>query len=98
MSVPALTSAGLICGYAVARATKHRYLGGIVAAGAGLGAVEACRRRTGAGRAATLGVTYAAALAGSHPLAKKLGAWPSVFAVAAGTAAAAQVLSRRPRQ
>ena len=38
-----------------------------------------------------LGLTYVAAFGGSHPLAKKIGPWPSVAAVtaiAAGTAAA----------
>jgi hypothetical protein len=31
---------------------------------------------------------YVAAFAGSHPLAKKLGAWPSVAAVSSGVALA----------
>ena len=90
-----LTSAGLIGGFAVARASQHRHWGGAVAAGAGLGAMEVCRRETGAGRALVLGATYATALTLSHPLAKKIGAWPSVFTVTAATAVAAAVLSRR---
>ncbi|GAA4614230.1 hypothetical protein [Saccharopolyspora hordei] len=96
MSIPPslLTSAGLIGGFAVARATKHRHWGGVVAAGAGLAAAETCRRRTGLGPALALGVTYAAALTGSHPLAKKIGAWPSVFSVTGATAVAAQLLAR----
>ncbi|MBB5156278.1 hypothetical protein [Saccharopolyspora phatthalungensis] len=99
MSIPSslLTSAGLIGGFAVARTTKNRYLGGVVAAGAGLGAMEACRRRTGVAPALTLGATYATALTGSHPLAKKIGAWPSVFTVTAATAAAAHLLAKRRR-
>jgi hypothetical protein len=96
MSIPssALTSAGLIGGFAVARASKHRHWGGMVAAGAGLAAVEVCRRRAGLVPALALGTTYAGALYSSHPLAKKLGAWPSVFAVTGATAAAAAVLAR----
>ncbi|MCI2421848.1 hypothetical protein MOQ72_30875 [Saccharopolyspora sp. K220] len=99
MSIPSslLTSAGLIGGFAVARATKHRHWGGVVAAGAGLGAMEVCRRRTGVIPALALGATYAAALTGSHPLAKKIGAWPSVFTVTGATAAAAHLLTRRRR-
>ncbi|MGI8311245.1 hypothetical protein [Saccharopolyspora sp. ASAGF58] len=97
MSTPSslLTSAGLIGGFAVARATKHRHWGGVVAAGAGLGAMEACRRRTGVAPALALGATYAAALTGSHPLAKKIGAWPSVLAVTGATAVAAHLLAKR---
>ncbi|GAA2800236.1 hypothetical protein [Saccharopolyspora taberi] len=91
----ALTSAGLIGGFAVARASRHRHWGGAVAAVAGLGAMEVCRRDTGTGRALALGTTYATALAVSHPLAKKIGAWPSVFTVTAAVAAVTGVLSRR---
>ncbi|MER7012955.1 hypothetical protein ABT324_16170 [Saccharopolyspora sp. NPDC000359] len=96
MSIPSslLTSAGLIGGFAVARATKHRHWGGVVAAGAGLAAVEACRRRAGVAPALALGATYAAALTGSHPLAKKIGAWPSVFSVTGATAVAAHLLAK----
>ncbi|QUH01292.1 hypothetical protein HUO13_11195 [Saccharopolyspora erythraea] len=91
----ALTSAGLVGGFAVAQATRHRYWGGVVAAGAGLGAMRICHRNAGLGRALLLGGSYAAALAGSHPLAKKVGAWPSVFTVTAATAVAAGVLARK---
>ncbi|GAB3281041.1 hypothetical protein [Parasphingorhabdus pacifica] len=96
-SIPAglLTSAGLVGGFAVSKATKHRHWGGAVAALAGIGAAESCRRRTGMARASVLAVTYASALAGSHPLARKIGAWPAVCTVTAGTAGAAALLSRR---
>ena len=97
MSIPSslLTSAGLIGGFAVARASQHRHWGGVVAAGAGLGAMEICRRRAGVVPALALGATYGTALAGSHPLAKKIGAWPSVFTATAVTATAAHLLTRR---
>jgi hypothetical protein len=39
--------------------------------------------------------TYAIAFGVSHPLAKKLGAWPSVLTVTAAAAAAAYVLADR---
>lgn len=92
------TSVGLIGGFAVAKATKHRHWGGAVAAIAGLGAAETCRRRTGVGKALVLAGTYVSALAGSHPLARKIGAWPSVFTVTAVTATTATVLGRRPKR
>jgi hypothetical protein len=93
----ALTSAGLVGGFATARMTKQRYLGGVVAGAAGIIAMEQWRRRAGIGTACALGATYLAALGGSHPLAKKLGAWPSVFTVTAATAAAAHYFGDRRR-
>lgn len=95
ISSSVLIPTGLIGGFAVARATQHRCWGGVVAAVAGLAAAERCRRRAGTGRAIVLGATYATALAGSHPLARKIGAWPSVFAVTAATTAAAGILGRQ---
>ncbi|GAB2748089.1 hypothetical protein GCM10027174_22880 [Salinifilum aidingensis] len=93
----ALTSTGLVGGFLVARNTGHRYAAGAVAGAAGLGAMELCRRRRGIAPALALGAIYAAALAGSHPLAKKLGAWPSVGTATAATAVAGHVLSRPHR-
>jgi hypothetical protein len=37
---------------------------------------------------------YVAAMGGSHPLAKRVGAWPSVLAVTAVTVAAAEAVTR----
>ncbi len=93
----ALTSTGLIGGFAVAQKAGHRYAGGSIAAAAGLGAMESCRRRRGISPTLVLGTAYAASLAGSHPLAKKLGAWPAVCTATAATAVASHVLSR-PRR
>lgn len=98
ISASLLTSAGLIGGFAVARATQHRHWGGVVAAAAGLAAAENCRRQAGKRRALALTTTYVTALAGSHPLARTIGAWPSVFTVTAATAATAALLGRRPKQ
>jgi hypothetical protein len=44
--------------------------------------------------AAGLGAVYVAAMGGSHPLAKRVGAWPSVVAAAVVTVAAAEVVTR----
>ncbi|MFD4376324.1 hypothetical protein [Streptomyces sp. NPDC058486] len=94
----AIAAAGLVGGYAVARWTKKRPLGGVVLAVAGgvaarewqrIGGVKACVGLTGA---------YVAAFAGSHPLAKKVGAWPAVFGVAGGMAAVSWAVTRERGQ
>lgn len=41
-----------------------------------------------------MGGIYAAAMGGSHPLAKKVGPWPAVLSVAAATALASELLAR----
>jgi hypothetical protein len=93
--VPVLTSAGLLGGYGVARATGVRWAGGIVLGGVGAAVFEAVRRSAGPVRATALLVTYLGAFGGSHPLAKRLGAWPSVLAVAGATAVPAALLAER---
>ncbi|MEV7024992.1 hypothetical protein [Kitasatospora sp. NPDC093558] len=88
----ALTAAGgLLGGYGVARWTGWRELGGAVLAVAGAGAAAQWHRRSGVRTAAALTGLYVAAFGGSHPLAKRIGAWPSVFAVTGVVAAASTV-------
>ncbi|KOX15278.1 hypothetical protein [Nocardiopsis sp. NRRL B-16309] len=89
LSSAVCTTAGLIGGYSVARATGNRPLGGAVLAVCGVAAVETCRRRSGLGPALALGSVYVGAFGLSHPLAKKIGAWPAVLGVTAATAAVA---------
>ncbi|MFG2140486.1 hypothetical protein [Streptomyces sp. NPDC048650] len=84
-----VAASGIVGGYAVARWTKKRPLGGVALAGAGVVAGMEWRRKAGGTTAAALSGLYVAAFAGSHPLAKKVGAWPAVVAVAGGVAAAA---------
>ncbi|RFC74098.1 hypothetical protein [Streptomyces sp. AcE210] len=91
----AVAASGIVGGYAVARFTKKRQLGGVVLAAAGVAAGTQWRQAAGGGVAAVLGGAYVAAFAGSHPLAKKMGAWPAVFTVAGGVAAASYVLADR---
>ncbi|MGF1430042.1 hypothetical protein [Kitasatospora sp. LaBMicrA B282] len=83
-----IASAGLIGGYGTARWSGRRQLGGAVLAAAGAGAAYRWRREAGPAAAAALTGLYVAAFGGSHPLAKKIGAWPSVFAVTGVVAAA----------
>ncbi|HEV7624031.1 MAG TPA: hypothetical protein VGO26_07845 [Amnibacterium sp.] len=90
---PALTTGGLLAGYGAARATGVRALGGVVLAAFGAGTFVVVQRGGGPVRAGVVTAVYLAAFGGSHPLAKRLGAWPSVLAVAAGTAVVAAAAS-----
>jgi hypothetical protein len=90
-----LVAAGLIGGFAAARYTKRRELGGAVFAVAGAAATRQWLRTAGGAGTAGLLSLYAAAMGGSHPLAKKIGPWPSVLAVTAVAAGAAYGVSDR---
>lgn len=92
-----LTTAGLLGGFQTARTTGNRPLGGAVLAAAGAAAFASCRKDAGAGRAAVVTATYVVGFGASHPLAKKIGAWPAVFTAAGVSAAASWALSDRKR-
>lgn len=96
MAVPTslVAAGGLIGGYGVARWTKQRPLGGVALAAAGALAAKQWKETAGVGAAAGLSGLYVAAFAGSHPLAKRVGAWPSVFAVAGAVALASWAVER----
>lgn len=87
--------AGLLGGYQTARATGNRQLGGAVLAAAATGAFVGWKRNAGVGAAVALTATYIAAFGGSHPLAKRMGAWPAVYTVTGATAAASLLFGRR---
>ena len=78
-----IVAAGLVGGFAAARYTGRRELGGAVLAAAGALCGRSWLRSSGPGVMGLLIGMYAAAFGGSHPLAKKIGAWPSVLAVTA---------------
>jgi hypothetical protein len=85
-----VVATGLIGGFAIAKYSGRRELGGLFYAACGAWSVRQWARRGGVGTTLGLGLTYVAAFGVSHPLAKKIGAWPSVGAVtmiAAGAAA-----------
>jgi hypothetical protein len=90
-----LAALGLIGGFAAARYTGRREVGGALFALAGVASARGWARAGGPGAAAALTALYAAAMGGSHPLAKRLGPWPSVLAVTAATAAASELVTRR---
>jgi hypothetical protein len=99
MSIPSapLVAVGLVGGYATARFTKKRELGGVVLAAAGAAAAKSWTGSVGPAGATALTALYFGAFGGSHPLAKKIGAWPAVgvvTAIATGAAAVADLKGR----
>lgn len=92
-----LAKAGLLMGYKVASETGDRQAGGTVLAACGVAAFTVWQRDAGTARAAALTGTYVAAFGLSHPLAKKIGAWPAVFAVTGATALASMIFGGRKK-
>ncbi|PFG18586.1 hypothetical protein [Serinibacter salmoneus] len=90
-----IVAAGLIGGYAVARATGVRPLGGAVLAACGILAGREWAKR-GIPETVGLSVLYVASFGLSHPLAKKIGAWPAVLTVTAAAAGAAYAMHDHP--
>lgn len=90
-----VVAAGLVGGFAAARYTGRRELGGVVLAGAGAWCARSWLRSSGPGVMGVLLGTYLGAFGGSHALAKKIGAWPSVAAVTAVAAGAAWAVADR---
>ena len=91
----AVVAGGLIGGYAVARLTRVRALGGVVLLANGVLAGRTWYTSAGPVTTAGLSVVYLAGFGLSHPLARRIGAWPSVLAVTAVNAAAGAVLVDR---
>lgn len=91
-----VVAGSLIGGYLVARETGIRPLGGVVLAAGGALAASQWRRR-GPVVTGVLLTTYLGGFGASHPLAKKIGAWPAVISVATVSAAASYVLADRHR-
>ena len=90
----AIAALGLTGGFLVARQTGRRELGGALFAAAGAWCARAWYRASGPAATAGLTALYVAAMGGSHPLAKRIGAWPSVVAVTAVTVAASELVTR----
>jgi hypothetical protein len=91
----AITAGSLIGGWQLARQTGIRPLGGVVLAAGGVLAGREWARRTSPAVTGALVATYLGAFGLSHPLAKRIGAWPSVLAVSALTAAASYAAADR---
>ncbi|MGW5229777.1 hypothetical protein ACWEP5_33210 [Nocardia niigatensis] len=84
-----LVAGGLTGGFALAQATQKRQLGGAVFAAGTAAAFPRWRKMVGTGGAAALTGLAVGAMGASHPLAKKIGAWPSVAVVSGVVAAVA---------
>jgi hypothetical protein len=91
----AVAALGLTGGFLAGRLTGRRDVGGALFAAAGAW----CARDwyLASGPAATAGLTalYVVAMGGSHPLAKRIGAWPAVLTATAVTVTAAELVTRR---
>lgn len=90
-----VTALGLVGGYLTARESGIRPLGGVVLGAAGLFAGRTWLAKTGPATTAALSAIYLGGFGASHPLAKKVGAWPAVLGVAAVSAAASHLLVDR---
>ncbi|MGV0325403.1 hypothetical protein ACUY2E_00325 [Corynebacterium confusum] len=93
VSTATTVALGLVGGWVTAKETGVRPLGGVILGAAGLWAGRSWVAKTNAATTAGLSALYLGAFGASHPLAKKIGAWPSVLAVTAATAGAAYALS-----
>jgi hypothetical protein len=92
-----LLAGGLVGGFTLAQRTGVRPLGGAAMLGANALAARQWYAVGGAPLVAGLSTAYWAAMGLSHPLAKKVGTWPSVLGVTAAAAGAAYVLADRRR-
>ncbi|MGP9487677.1 hypothetical protein CQ010_11470 [Arthrobacter sp. MYb211] len=79
----AIAVTGLTGGYATGRITKKRPLAAVVLAAAGTGAFFIWKKDAGTAKAIALVGAYLTAFGASHPLSKKIGAWPAVNTVTA---------------
>ncbi len=90
-----LLAAGLVGGFTLAQRTGVRPLGGAAMLGANVLAARQWYAAGGPPLVVGLSAAYWAAMGVSHPLAKKVGTWPSVLGVTAAVAGAAYVLADR---
>ncbi|GAA5028678.1 hypothetical protein GCM10023258_24460 [Terrabacter aeriphilus] len=92
-----IAALGLVGGYVAARESGVRPLGGVVLGVAGVYAGRTWLAKAGGPATAGLAAVYLGGFGASHPLAKRIGAWPSVLAVAAVSAAASWAVVDRRR-
>jgi hypothetical protein len=90
----AVAAFGLTGGFLVGRLTGRRDMAGALFAAAGAWCARDWYRASGPVAAAGLTALYTAGMGGSHPLAKHIGAWPSVAVVTAVTVAAVELVTR----
>lgn len=90
-----VAAGSLVGGYLVARRSGKRPLGGVVLAAGGAWCTRRWLADAGKLRALLLLSLFLGGFGGSHPLAKKIGAWPSVLGVATTSALAAWAVADR---
>ena len=90
-----IAALGLVGGFLTARETGIRPLGGVVLAAAGVYAGRTWLAKSGPVGTVALGAIYLGSFGASHPLAKKIGAWPSVAVAAAVSGGAAYLVADR---
>jgi hypothetical protein len=90
-----VAAGSLLGGYLAGRLTGVRPLGGVVLAAGGLWCARSWYASRGPATTGALLATYLAAFGLSHPLAKRIGAWPSVLAVSAVAGGAAYAVADR---
>ncbi|MBB2893871.1 hypothetical protein [Flexivirga oryzae] len=90
-----IAALGLVGGYLTARETGIRPLGGVLLGAAGIFAGRTWLAKRGPVGAAALSAIYLGSFGASHPLAKKIGAWPSVAVAAAVSGGAAYLVADR---
>ncbi|NHC45342.1 hypothetical protein [Motilibacter aurantiacus] len=90
-----ISAGSLLGGYLTGRATGVRPAGGVVLLAGAVACGRRWRRTVGPARTAALLATYVGAFGASHPLAKRIGAWPSVAVATGAVGAAAYVLADR---
>ena len=83
-----LAALGLVGGYLSARESGIRAVGGVLLGAAGLYCGRTWLAKRGPGVTAALSAIYVGGFGLSHPLAHKIGPWPSVLAVSALSAGA----------
>jgi hypothetical protein len=90
-----VAAGSLIAGFAAARYSRIRPLGGIPLALGGGWCAQEWNRRRGRETALILGSVYLTCFVGSHPLGRRIGAWPSVLTVSAISGVSAWALADR---
>lgn len=95
-AVGPLLGAGLLGGFAAVRATHRREVGGLVLAAIGALAARLAWPLAGSTRTSLALLAYLTAFGGSHPLARKIGAWPAVAVVAVGAGVVGHLIAGRP--
>ncbi len=87
-----LAALGLVGGYLAARESGIRPVGGVLLGAAGLYCGRTWLAKRGPAVTAALSALYVGGFGLSHPLARKIGAWPAVLAVSAASAGACWAL------